>query len=173
MNNTQKQFAWIHPDGRWLTYSEYTTHTGTHRKAGLTNEIDKAYTAPFSPWQGRVRERITSDDGLDHTKLTQVPVLVKQLREVRLELPMGWPIGQTVGAEEAVEAATTLPVPTEKAAFDHAYHWFEEREKTNFDSCGHIASLDKKRYISLVTLAFTEGWVKAMEHCAMVKKAQQ
>lgn len=173
MNNTQEQFAWIYPDGRWLTYSEYTTHTGKHRKAGLTNEIDKAYTAPFSPWKGRVRERITSDDGLDYTKLTQVPVLVKQLREVRLELQMGWPIGQDVGTEQAVEAATTIPVPTERAAFDHAYHLFEEQTEKNLSRDASFTTRERKNLLARLRLAFTKGWVMAIEYQAVIKKEQQ
>ena len=82
IETTPQQFAWIYPDGRWATYSEHTTHTGTHRTVGLTEDINKAYVAVFPPWRGRCPT--ISADGIDVRLLLQLPVELEQIRKVRI-----------------------------------------------------------------------------------------
>lgn len=70
-------YAWISPEGLWLTYGEQTTHTGTHKRLGETTDLSQAYVGAALP-------RFNESRGIDPKKFTAIPATVKTVRTVTL-----------------------------------------------------------------------------------------
>lgn len=75
-------YVWASPDGQWLTFHEQTTHTGTHKRLGVTTDINRAYVGWRLP---RFNE---SDEGVPHhSKFTPINATKQSLRVVRITPP--------------------------------------------------------------------------------------
>lgn len=72
-----KTYAWINPEGLWLTYSESMRHTGHHKILGLSQHLKDAYVGSTLPRQNRSME-------VDIDKLTAIPATAKTVRTVTL-----------------------------------------------------------------------------------------
>ena len=82
-NKVEAGFVWINEAGKWITYRESTTHTGTHRHFGTTDNLSDAYVAQHFP-------RHTANI-VDVGKLIALPVLVEVVRVVKLTQPLAAP----------------------------------------------------------------------------------
>lgn len=74
-------YAWISPNGHWLTYSESRTHTGVHKSLGQTTVLSQAYVGPELP---KYNER----SGIDPQNFIAIPATVLIVRTVTLGAPI-------------------------------------------------------------------------------------
>jgi hypothetical protein len=70
-------YAWISQEGQWLTYSEQTTHTGTHKCLGLTTDLSQAYVGAMLP-------KFNTAHGINPNTFTAIPARCKVVRTVVL-----------------------------------------------------------------------------------------
>ena len=80
LNNVQPMygFIWASPDGRWVTCSEQTTHTGHRIMGGLTTDINKAFVG------NRLPKFTSRNEVPDSLNLIQLPATEQTVRVVRL-----------------------------------------------------------------------------------------
>lgn len=70
-------YAWISQEGQWLTFSESTTHTGTHKRLGMTTDLSQAYVGAMLP-------KFNEANGINPNTFTPIPARCKVVRTVVL-----------------------------------------------------------------------------------------
>jgi hypothetical protein len=70
-------YAWVSPEGEWLTYSESRTHTGSHKILGVTTDLSQAYVGAALP-------KFTQCNGVDPKTFTAILARCKIVRTVVL-----------------------------------------------------------------------------------------
>lgn len=75
----QDGYVWATPYGQWITYTENRTHTGTHKRLGVTDNINQAYVGQKLPESNE-----SGADVPDVIHLVRIPAITKTVRVVQL-----------------------------------------------------------------------------------------